>query len=223
MAGKGVGVKSGGLIAHFVRVRRAVQSLTRRLGTATCFRHEWVNTEKTLPILRPKDVKPTRYEQVWQRVVCPLLQTRSLDEPMARIIEFDYSAFDRFNMKMPDHLLPHLPKDRPGGREGGGVNLRLLLRESVSFPDSRDDPGLQLADIVACAFTKAMNGKLPPTVWRLLGPLMVERPHREPTARLVALGDGPRIRIGDYHTHVLRVLRNVLRVLRNGGKRMFLD
>jgi hypothetical protein len=50
----------------------------------------------------------------------------------------------------------------------------------------------------------------------LLGPLMIEKPHRAPTARLIALGDGPEITVGDYHTYVLKALRN-------RAKRMFVD
>ena len=92
----------------------------------------------------------------------------------------------------------------------------MLLRESVAFPDSKDEPGLQLADIAASAFTKAMNGKLPPTVWRLLGPLMFEKPHRAPTARLVAFGPGGDILVGNYHSYILRALRN-------RAKKMFID
>jgi hypothetical protein len=47
----------------------------------------------------------------------------------------------------------------------------MVVRESVTFPDSKDAPGLQLVDIVASAFTKAMNGKLPAPVLAAARPL----------------------------------------------------
>jgi hypothetical protein len=157
-------------------------------------------------ILDPKDIKPTPFEMVWQKIVCPVLQTMSLEKPWWRVREFDYAAFSRFDMEMPDYIRPHVRQVRAGSDQC--VNLAMLLRESVAFPNSKDDSGLQLVDIVASAFTKAMNGKLPPPVWRLLGPLMVERPNSTPTAQLVALGTGPRIEVGKYHRYVLTALRN---------------
>jgi len=64
------------------------------------------------------------------------------------------------------------------------------------------------ADIVASAFTKAINGKLPPEVFRLLGRIMVAKPHRQPTVRLIVLGAGPQIEVGKYRTYVLGAIRN---------------
>jgi hypothetical protein len=156
--------------------------------------------------LDPKDVTPTPFEQVWRQIVCPILQTRSLQRPGARVSEFDYSAFDRFMMPIPDYLTPHLGSRR--GNRGTGLNLGMLMGESVAFPDSRDEPGLQLADILASVIAKAMNGKLPPTVWRLLGPLMVEKPAGESLVRLVAFGHGQPVRANQYHAYVLTALRH---------------
>jgi len=157
-------------------------------------------------VLDPKDVKPSRFELTWRQIVCPLLQSMSMREPFARVEGFDYSALTRFFMVTPDYLLPYLPRGRTS--PGDGLNLQLVFNESIAFPNSKDDLGLQLADIVASAFAKAMNGKLPPTVFRLLGPLMVEKPRGAPIVRLIALGPGPAVRVGDYHTYVLKALRN---------------
>ena len=44
-------------------------------------------------ILDPKDVKPTPFENLWQKIVCPVLQAMSLEKPLWRIREFDYAAF----------------------------------------------------------------------------------------------------------------------------------
>ena len=154
-------------------------------------------------ILDPKDIKPTSFETVWERMVCPILQTRSVDEPSAFIGDID-SVFDRFRMETPGYLSAVVGR-RPNATS---LDLKLLLRESVAFPDSRDTAGLQIVDALASTFTKAMNGKIAPEVWRPLAKLMVEKPGRAPTARLVALGHGPRQRASDYHSYVLNALRN---------------
>ncbi len=159
-------------------------------------------------ILDPKDINPTPFEQCWQKIVFPLLQSISIETPWARVIggPFDYSAFARFEMDIPDYLLLHLKSKLP--EDGKGLNLAKLFRESLAFPDSKGEPGLQLADIVASAFTKAMNGKLPPEVWRLLGPIMVQKRKGNPPVRLVALGDGPDVALSRYQNYVANTLRN---------------
>lgn len=157
--------------------------------------------------LDPKQVdKLTPFETVWQQVVCPILQTESMTKsPVIKVTEFDYSALERFEMPIPEYIKPQLRRD-PSRSTGRCLDLGMLLRESVDFPDSKKAPGIQLADIVASAFTKAMNGKLPPPVWRLLGPLMLEKPHHAPTARLLAFGAGRKVLLSEYHSYVLNAL-----------------
>lgn len=158
-------------------------------------------------VIDPKDLTPTRYEKLWEQIVCPVLQTMSLSEPWRRVEGFDYSRLNRFFEPIPDYLVPHLPKRR-AAKDGLALSLNRVLRESVAFPDSRDEPGLQLVDAVASAITKAMNGKLPAPVWRLLGPLLLQRANRDPVVRPVVFGHGPEIRASDYHRYVLKALTN---------------
>ena len=61
-------------------------------------------------ILDPKDVRPTPFEEVWRKVVCPFLQTDLLEAPTTFVTEFDYSALARFEMPTPDYLGPHIPR-----------------------------------------------------------------------------------------------------------------
>ena len=109
-------------------------------------------------------------------------------------------------MDIPSYLLPHMTTEIPD--DGKGLDLGKRFRESLAFPDSKGEPGLQLADIVASAFTKAMNGKLPPEVFRLLGPVIVQKEHGAPPVRVIALGDGPPLALGDYHNYVLGAIQS---------------
>ena len=59
-------------------------------------------------VLDAKDVKPTPFEVLWQKVVSPVLQTEFLEHPPVRVDEFDYSAIERFRMPIPEYLLPHI-------------------------------------------------------------------------------------------------------------------
>jgi hypothetical protein len=152
----------------------------------------------------PKDVTPTRYEKLWQQIVKPVLQTMSMEDPMPRVEGFDYSAMEAFFYETPTYLQNLLPPTR---RRGEAVDLNLILRDA-SFPDSKDAAGIQLVDIVASAITKTLNGKLPPPVWRLLGPLLLERPHREPVVLPIQLGPGKDTFATPYHQYVLKALTN---------------
>jgi len=114
-------------------------------------------------------------------------------------------------MDIPDYLQPHIAADA----DNRALDLVTLMREHAAFPASESEVGLQLADTVAAAFTKAMNGKLPALVWRQLGPLMLQKPHQAPTARLIALGHGDDVPVGGYQSYVLTARRN-------RSKKMFL-
>ena len=159
-------------------------------------------------VLDPKDIKPTRFEECWRKIVFPLLQSISIDAPWSRVDggPFDYSAFEHYEMDIPEYVLPHLKTKVPD--DGKGLDLGTMFRESLVFPDSKHEPGLQLADIVASVFTKAMNGKLPPEVFRLLGPIMAHKEIGKPPVRLVALGEGPSVALGEYHHYVIEAIRN---------------
>jgi hypothetical protein len=159
-------------------------------------------------VLDPKDIQPTPFEECWRKIVFPLLQSMSIKTPWARVDggSFDYSAFKHFEMDVPNYLLPHIKTEVP--EDGKGLDLGRLFRESLAFPDSKHEPGLQLADIVASAFTKAMNGKLPPEVFRLLGSIMAHKEIGEPPVRLIALGEGPEVALSDYHNYVVNAIRH---------------
>jgi len=55
------------------------------------------------------------------------------------------------------------------------VDIKLLF-ENLTFADSQDSLGLQLADIVASGFYRAFNGHLQKSGWKDLGSLLVNKP-----------------------------------------------
>ena len=128
-------------------------------------------------IIDPKDIGRTRYERVWEMVICPFLQDLSLRQPMIVLKGADYSAFDRFNSKlteMPEELKDRAKIDSTSGRFLA-TDVGKVMRESVAFPDSKSEIGLQLADVVANTLARAMNQKLPKNVWRHLGSLTIQK------------------------------------------------
>lgn len=132
-----------------------------------------------------KDRKLTKYERLWREVVMPFLQSESLREAHPKLIEGDYSHFERFcavKDKAPDHLrhAVHDP-DKPFHF----VDLKMIMRESMRFVQSHKDPGVQLADILVTSFRRALDGTLGEEGWQNLGSLMILK--RTQTVQFIAL------------------------------------
>lgn len=130
-----------------------------------------------------KDRSITESERVWSELVMPLLQTRSIEKPHMTVAGEDYSHFRAFQVdettaegpvKETLEWLKSEAKRADPETRGVGVNLNLILAD-LKFEDSRNSPGIQLADIVASACARAFNGNLLETGWSGLSSLVVAR------------------------------------------------
>jgi len=132
-------------------------------------------------VVDAKDIGETKYERLWRQLVLPLMQSRSVAEPLSTLEGSDYSAFDRFcitKSDLPEHLKSY-------SKGYGGVNMKLLLEEDFTLGDSKSDPALRLVDVLASAFTRALNGQLRLEGCERLGTLMIaRRPRTVKMARL---------------------------------------
>lgn len=114
--------------------------------------------------------KITNAEDWWKLSMCPLLQSRSLREPLSMIEGQDYSHFNaKFKMPVPEYMRAHV------GHDGDTTDLGRLLRDSFRF-SSDGEPWLELADIVTNATRRAMNGNLGEAGWSGIRRLMIHRP-----------------------------------------------
>lgn len=124
-----------------------------------------------------KDKKPTEYELLWTDVVKPLHQTMSLENGLISVADprFDYSALAPFENPVKEKMPPHLAKANPPLYDGGvfrPLDIRKIFAD-LRFDDSKTNPGLQLVDIVASAYRRALTGTLGERGWRRLGNLMI--------------------------------------------------
>lgn len=155
--------------------------ITRLLESATIYYSERLPEELGgfHWIIDGKDTKVTNYEKLWTTLILPMSVQMG---PLLIYEEGDYSYFERFNKtldKTPDYLkLSSSDPDAPFE----GPDYSMIMQESFKFGDSKRYAGLQLADIVASAFTRAMNRTLDKSGWQNLGALMIKR--REETVRI---------------------------------------
>jgi len=111
--------------------------------------------------------KITEYEYWWKEAVMPLIQSRSLREPMKMLKGGDYSAYRRHFPEGPlgEHL--GIPQEK-------GVNLKLIFRE-LEFAESSTSIGLQIADILTNALRRALSGRLGREGWSGLADLTIHQ------------------------------------------------
>ena len=142
--------------------------------------------------------KKTEYEDLWYKLVMPVLQTESLfGEPHFRLIGGDYRYFERhfLHEDMPEFIFEHLPPDRRNNYEDKkrqGLDVRPtdignIMRRSCNFDVSQNHCGLILADILTNAIRRAFMGNLGSEGWLPIGELMI--PKKGKSIHLITISD----------------------------------
>lgn len=157
-----------------------VQAQVTTAVVANLLRHGVMYFANTIPdelgkfrwVIDAKGNSATPYEKLWRKIVAPLVQSHSLQSPVIVSNELgDFSHLEKF--AFPDWPPQHLAdKVHP---ESGGYDVRAILTQVVSFSDSKSNLGVQLADIVANGFRRAVAGNLRRSGWLNLGPLLIRR------------------------------------------------
>lgn len=94
-----------------------------------------------------KSDKKTKYEEAFEILGPEIIQTRSLIDPLIMIEGYDYSAMKKYFFT-PETTPTYLHDAYGFPASKGGVNVGKMLREDMLFDDSRQLPGLQIADLL---------------------------------------------------------------------------
>ncbi len=143
-----------------------------------------------------KDKTMTNWEDVWQSIVLPLLQSKSIKEPHGIFEGCDLTHFARFEGNAPDWLPPPVK-----GSGETATDIKLLLMENFRYsPDI--EVGLELVDIITSATRRALVGTLPVSGYAGIPTLMIHR--REHYIHLIALHERPFVGCLPYHSILMR-------------------
>jgi hypothetical protein len=139
-----------------------------------------------------KNATVTEYESLYMVVLSPFMQSRSISDPMIMLEGADYSHFERFRCaagEVPTYLRDEYGLD-VAGPDGSATNIGQILREDVNFFDSRDEDGIQVADLLASGLRRCLRGQFDDNdlVAAKLGRLMLQERDRAPPIRMVSLG-----------------------------------
>lgn len=151
-----------------------VQRFPKELGKF-CWRIDQKNSTKT------------EYEEAFEVLTPPWLQSFSLGKPFMMLEEANYGAFKRF--EYPEGEAPTYLKTAYGIDIGsaGGINIGRLVGEDLKFVDSKQDHGVQVADLLAAGLRRCLRAQFNDNqrAAQLLGRLMVQGVSNGPPIRLL--------------------------------------
>ena len=139
-----------------------------------------------------KNSTRTEYEKAFVTITPPLLQSISLREHLPILEGADYSAFKRFEYPAgegPDYLKTTYGVDVQS--DGPDLNIGKLIQEDLEFVDSRENQGVQIADLLAAGLRQVLRAQFNDNrrAAQLLGSLMVQGRANSPPVRLLQFSE----------------------------------
>ena len=149
-----------------------------------------------------KNTSRTNFEDAFEKLSPPLLQTRSMSEPLLRIKGFDYSSLAQYEFeegKIPDYL-----KEVYGIEIQSGINIQKLIRGNIKFIDSQDSQGIQAVDLVVSGIRRCLRRQFSNNekTASVLGRLMLQAQNNAPTLNLITFANDMPV-----PTEVARIVR----------------
>lgn len=131
----------------------------------------------------------TEYENLWKYLVLPIIQTKSITDPVVMFPKGNYDSFSKYENPEntpPEYLKPYLkePTER-----FYSIDANKLIMEDLKFSDSKDHRGLQLVDILVTNVRRAFQGNLKIKGWCNIGKLMVQAKRGSNSIRMISLGN----------------------------------
>lgn len=147
-----------------------------------------------------KDRTVTEMERLWSTLMLPIGESRSSLRPYAKVEGFDYTHFAKYEVdeitaddKMKRHLKwmrETLPSTGSRTEPLRCIDAKRLWTEDRTFEDSKNNLGLQLADIAATTLCRALNGNLQLAGWKPIAKILI----RKRTAPFLQIGRAARDR-----------------------------
>ncbi len=162
-----------------------------------------------------KNSTKTEYEKAFEILTPPWLQSFSLEKPIIMKLEgADYSAFKRF--EYPEGKAPTYLKTEYGIDIGnaGLTNIGQLIREDLKFVDSKQNYGVQIADLLATGLRRCLRARFNnnEVAARLLGSLMPQGRANESSVQLLGFSKEDRVVTGEI-ARLIRMMGSYSRAM----------
>jgi hypothetical protein len=143
------------------------------------------------------------FDESFRALAPAFMQSYSIHNPQPMLQGADYRHFERFDFKNgpPTYL-----RDEYGIEVESGFDVRLVMSEDFAFVDSRDNPGVQIADLLASGLRRCLRLGFSNNedVARALGNLMVQATQRKPPVNLITIASAVSV-----STEVSRTVRQM--------------
>lgn len=175
------------LIANLHKTKAEIESLPNQLYiqaslTIELLRQVFQKTMLYYSLRKPKELEIfnwivdaknqniTTSEKIWKTLVLPLAQSQSFDKPLFMIKEGNYDYFfkDRKSGDIPNYLTKHI-----GGKDPNDFFELNSVYSNIKFKNSKDNIGVQLADILTTAIRRSMVGNLQKSGWKNFGNIII--------------------------------------------------
>lgn len=155
------------------------------------------------------------FEKAFERLSPPLLQSRSIDEPMLMVRDFgfDYSYMTQY--ELPNGKPPAYLKETYGIDGESAFNIQKLVRGNMIFMDSEASTGIQAVDLIVSGVRRCLRGNFQNNQLAAtrLGRLMLQAVQNRPSIKLLAFG--PKVPLHSDTTQLLELMsRNSRRMLK---------
>lgn len=136
-----------------------------------------------------KNTEKSKFETAFEKVAPGLLQSESFDDPAIFMTDADYSYFRHFEFTADEY--PQYLRDELDHKPESSVNIGKILRDDMKFPDSKTEPSIQIADLLAAGVRRCLRGEFVDNTRAaaLLGKLMVQNVTQKPPISLVHLSE----------------------------------
>jgi len=122
-----------------------------------------------------KNESKNAYEDAWSTALYPVMSGQAAKNPIPFVEGGDYSYFLKCE-QLDTEEIRRIEKEK-GVERGALSTIRLgdIFEKHFEFQDSRWNVGLQMADVLANAAQRALNGRLQISGWGEIGRLMIQR------------------------------------------------
>lgn len=136
-----------------------------------------------------KNTSKTEFEDAFEKIAPAMLQSISLKDPMIMLIGEDYSHFSKFNFAKGDE--PTYLKDEYGIEidTSNATNIGNLIRENMKFENSKENLGIQIADLLASGIRRCLRRDFKNNLLaaKLLGGLIPQNQNNDQSIHLITL------------------------------------
>lgn len=128
------------------------------------------------------------FDESFRALAPSFMQSYSIDSPQPMLRGANYQHFERFAFKdgPPTYL-----RDEYGIEVESGFDVRLVMSEDFSFVDSKQNLGVQIADLLASGLRRCLRAGFSRNekISQLLGSLMVQAENNSPPLTLLTIAN----------------------------------